>query len=108
MVLMFCPECGTLAFPCPGGVKCPNYKCGYQGVATNIVELMDGRVIDTYREMNSHSPAPCLPRRGPVPVIDPHQVIENVVNRVVFEDLREMHSGCEIWAMTMHDVYNYG
>tara|TARA_B110000467_G_C18332712_1_gene494667 strand:- start:2183 stop:2536 length:354 start_codon:yes stop_codon:yes gene_type:complete len=31
-VPMFCPECGTLAFPTPTGViNCTNYKCGYQG-----------------------------------------------------------------------------
>jgi transcription factor S len=29
---MFCPECGTLAFPNPdGNINCANYKCGYQG-----------------------------------------------------------------------------
>lgn len=29
---MFCPECGTLAFPKPSGdINCANYKCGYQG-----------------------------------------------------------------------------
>ena len=31
-VPMFCPECGTLAFPKPSGdINCANYKCGYQG-----------------------------------------------------------------------------
>ena len=31
-VPMFCPECGTLAFPTPSGdINCTNYKCGYQG-----------------------------------------------------------------------------
>ena len=31
-VPMFCPECGTLAFPNPdGNINCANYKCGYQG-----------------------------------------------------------------------------
>ena len=29
---MFCPKCGTLAFPTPSGdINCPDYKCGYQG-----------------------------------------------------------------------------
>ena len=29
---MFCPECGTLAFPNPdGNINCANWNCGYQG-----------------------------------------------------------------------------
>ena len=111
---MFCPVCGTLAVEyltqtSPAWVKCPNYNCRYTGIATNLVELADGRIIDTSRpeDVNSHSPCPEEIRMGPVPVIEP-RTIDNVVNRVVFEDLREMHVGCEIWAMTMHDVYNYG
>ena len=33
---MFCPECGTLAFPRPSGdINCPDYRCGYQGPLSN-------------------------------------------------------------------------
>jgi|TARA_B110000914_G_C15273016_1_gene358449 DNA-directed RNA polymerase subunit M/transcription elongation factor TFIIS len=29
---MFCPECGTLAFPTPSGdINCANYECTYSG-----------------------------------------------------------------------------
>ena len=109
---MFCPVCGTLA-PLAGFATsvCPNYKCDHvlSPSTVNYVQLMDGKTIDTFSAaMNSHSPANYLPPRGPSPVIDPHRIVDNVVNRVVFEDLREMHQGCEIWAMTMYDVYNYG
>ena len=44
---MFCPECGTLAFPDPSGsIKCPNYNCGYGGDAENKVTMEDGTEID--------------------------------------------------------------
>ena len=44
---MFCPECGTLAFPDPSGkIKCPNYNCGYHGTAENKVTMEDGTEID--------------------------------------------------------------
>jgi len=44
---MFCPECGTLAFPDPSGkIKCPNYNCGYHGDAENKVTMEDGTEID--------------------------------------------------------------
>ena len=105
---MFCPECGVLAWAEGGLVKCPNYNCCYTGIASNSVDLGNGRIIDTYSgDINSHSPCSELLRMGPAPVVETG-TIDNVVNRVVFEDLREMHVGCEIWAMTMHDVYNYG
>jgi DNA-directed RNA polymerase subunit M len=44
---MFCPDCGTLAFPdSTGRIKCPNYNCGYSGNAENKVEMEDGSFID--------------------------------------------------------------
>ena len=42
---MFCPQCGTLAFPSPSGdINCTNYKCGYQGPANLKVKGADGKV----------------------------------------------------------------
>ena len=42
---MFCPECGTLAFPDPAGrIKCPNYNCGYHGDAENKIQIGDEEV----------------------------------------------------------------
>ena len=44
---MFCPKCGTLAFPdLTGNIACTNYKCNYQGIATNELILSDGTKID--------------------------------------------------------------
>jgi DNA-directed RNA polymerase subunit M len=44
---MFCPDCGTLAFPKPNGtVECPNYKCGYHGASENKITMVDGSQID--------------------------------------------------------------
>lgn len=45
---IFCPECGTLAFPGPDGViKCPNGRCNYVGPAKGKVKLSSGEEIDT-------------------------------------------------------------
>ena len=45
-ILMFCPECGTLAFPTPSGdINCTNYKCGYTGPA-NVKMKVEGKEID--------------------------------------------------------------
>ena len=44
---MFCPECGTLAFPDPSGViDCTNYACGYKGSTSSSIKGEDGRTID--------------------------------------------------------------
>ena len=51
---MFCPECGSLAFPRPDGdIKCPNYKCAYEGPLSGIdgsggtfTDPMTGEVVD--------------------------------------------------------------
>ncbi|MDE0574760.1 MAG: transcription factor S [Candidatus Poseidoniales archaeon] len=51
---MFCPECGTLAFPGPSGkIKCPNYNCGYNGTAENKVMMEDGSEIDISKVSSS-------------------------------------------------------
>tara|TARA_B100000902_G_scaffold118493_1_gene119039 strand:- start:718 stop:1098 length:381 start_codon:yes stop_codon:yes gene_type:complete len=51
---MFCPECGTLSYPnAAGDIKCPNYKCGYEGPLSGsdgkgaeFVDPMTGKTID--------------------------------------------------------------
>ena len=51
---MFCPECGTLAFPdTSGSIKCPNYNCGYSGDAENKVTMEDGTEIDISKATSS-------------------------------------------------------
>ena len=51
---MFCPECGSLAFPDTGGnIKCPNYKCGYVGAAENKITGTDGQEIDLAKATSS-------------------------------------------------------
>jgi len=51
---MFCPECGTLAFPDPSGrIKCGNYQCGYSGDAENKVTMADGTEIDISKASSS-------------------------------------------------------
>ena len=53
-VLMFCPECGTLAFPTPSGdINCTNYKCGYQGPANVKVKGVDGKEVDLSKASSS-------------------------------------------------------
>ena len=42
---MFCPQCGTLAFPQGGNITCTNYKCGYNGPADNKVKI-GGKEVD--------------------------------------------------------------
>ena len=50
---MFCPECGTLAFPDPSGrIKCGNYQCGYSGAAENKITIGD-EVIDISQATSS-------------------------------------------------------
>jgi transcription factor S len=50
---MFCPECGTLAFPdASGRVKCGNYQCGYSGAAENKITVGD-EVIDISQATSS-------------------------------------------------------
>ena len=42
---MFCPECGTMAFPSPSGIiDCTNYKCGYKGPVGKM--KVQGKEID--------------------------------------------------------------
>ena len=44
---MFCPKCGTLAFPSPSGdISCTNYKCGYTGPANLVIKGVDGEEVD--------------------------------------------------------------
>ena len=46
---MFCPMCGTLAFPSPSGeISCSNYKCGYKG-PTNAFIISQGKQVDLSR-----------------------------------------------------------
>lgn len=45
--VMFCPQCGTLAFPTPSGkIYCTNYKCGYDGPAISGVVNNQGEFVD--------------------------------------------------------------
>ena len=51
---MFCPECGTLAFPSPSGdISCTNYKCGYSGPANVKVKGSDGKMVDLSKSISS-------------------------------------------------------
>jgi len=51
---MFCPECGCLSYPDDRGwIKCPDYKCGYEGPlsgedgrGSEFTDPMTGEVID--------------------------------------------------------------
>ena len=45
---MFCPECGALSFPdSKGWIKCPDYKCGYNGPLDNkMKDPVTGQEID--------------------------------------------------------------
>jgi transcription factor S len=53
-VPMFCPECGTLAFPTPSGeISCTNYKCGYSGPANVKVKGADGKEVDLSKSKSS-------------------------------------------------------
>ena len=50
---MFCPKCGTLAFPSPSGdIKCTNYKCGYTGPA-NLKTKINGNEVDLSKATSS-------------------------------------------------------
>lgn len=52
--LMFCPQCGTLAFPNPSGnISCTNYKCGYQGSANVKITGSDGKQVDLSQATSS-------------------------------------------------------
>jgi DNA-directed RNA polymerase subunit M len=51
---MFCPECGTLAFPNPSGViTCTNYKCGYVGSANATMKDKHGKTIDLSKTVST-------------------------------------------------------
>ena len=52
---MFCPNCGTLSFPdSSGDIKCPNYKCGYEGPLENKMQNpLTGEEIDLSRISSS-------------------------------------------------------
>ena len=51
---MFCPQCGTLAFPSPSGdINCTNYKCGYAGPANLKVKGADGKEVDLSKATSS-------------------------------------------------------
>ena len=44
---MFCPQCGTLAFPNPSGeISCANFKCGYNGPANLVVKVNQKEFVD--------------------------------------------------------------
>ena len=51
---MFCPNCGALSYPdTSGNIKCPNYKCGYEGPLSGtdgtggtFTDPMTGETID--------------------------------------------------------------
>ena len=45
---MFCPKCGALSFPdSKGWIKCPDYKCGYNGPLENkMKDPVTGEEID--------------------------------------------------------------
>lgn len=43
-MFMFCPECGTMAFPINGEIDCTNYKCGYNGPVGKM--KIQGKEID--------------------------------------------------------------
>ena len=43
-MFMFCPECGTMAFPNDGVITCTNYKCGYHGPVGKM--KVQGKEID--------------------------------------------------------------
>ena len=51
---MFCPNCGALSYPdASGNIKCPNYKCGYEGPLSGddgtggtFTDPMTGETID--------------------------------------------------------------
>jgi len=50
---MFCPQCGTLAFPSPSGdISCTNYKCGYNGPA-NLKTIIGGKEVDLSQAKSS-------------------------------------------------------
>jgi DNA-directed RNA polymerase subunit M/transcription elongation factor TFIIS len=52
--IIFCPECGTLAFPGPdGNIKCPNGRCNYIGPTKGKVKLHSGEEIDTTDTVSS-------------------------------------------------------
>ena len=51
---MFCPSCGTLAFPNPkGDIACTNYKCGYNGPANVVIKGADGKDVDLSQAKSS-------------------------------------------------------
>jgi DNA-directed RNA polymerase subunit M/transcription elongation factor TFIIS len=51
---VFCPQCGTLAFPNPkGDIACTNYKCGYNGPANVVIKGVDGRDVDLSQAKSS-------------------------------------------------------
>jgi DNA-directed RNA polymerase subunit M len=51
---MFCPQCGTLAFPSPNGdISCTNYKCGYNGPANLVIKGTDGKDVDLSKAKSS-------------------------------------------------------
>jgi DNA-directed RNA polymerase subunit M len=51
---MFCPQCGTLAFPSPSGdISCTNYKCGYNGPANLVIKGTDGKDVDLSKAKSS-------------------------------------------------------
>ncbi len=51
---MFCPSCGTLAFPNPkGDIACTNYKCGYNGPANVVIIGADGKNVDLSQAKSS-------------------------------------------------------
>ena len=57
---MFCPKCGALSYPDERGwIKCPDYKCGYEGPvggrdgSGSIVIGSDGKEIDLTKTKSS-------------------------------------------------------
>ena len=54
VIPIFCPECGTLAFPGPdGNIKCPNGRCNYEGPTKGKVKLHSGEEVNTLDTVTS-------------------------------------------------------
>jgi len=51
---VFCPQCGTLAFPNPkGDIACTNSQCNYNGPANVVIKGADGRDVDLSQAKSS-------------------------------------------------------
>ena len=70
---MFCPNCGTLSFPdSKGWIKCPNYKCGYEGPLDNTMkDPVTGEEIDLAK-ISSSSGTPKVVKKDVISDADQH------------------------------------